>query len=160
MVHTVLDYFQPRSRCCSFHCSRCPIAIHTAENSSHYPRPSDRVHAGSFLTLKSMLCSQPPPVHGSHCTFDLVVVKDQVHSRRSCAVHTVLASMSRCRCLPSMWMSPSSTRRPPSSCLWTLQSCCRCQVMCLHLHHQPDSQLPLLNGPAGLVAVVRTYYHD
>jgi hypothetical protein len=31
-VHTVLDYFRPRSRCCSFPCSRRPIAIHTAVN--------------------------------------------------------------------------------------------------------------------------------
>jgi hypothetical protein len=33
------------------HCNRCPFAIHTAENSSHHPRPSDRVSAGGFSTL-------------------------------------------------------------------------------------------------------------
>jgi hypothetical protein len=32
-------------------------------------------------------------------------------------------------CLPSMWMSPSSTRQPPTSRSWTHRSCYRCTVL-------------------------------
>jgi hypothetical protein len=96
-VHTVLDYFRPRSRCCSL---QSPPVCDT--------------HCRKFLS---------PPAALRQGTrgriLDLVV--DDVHSRRPCAVHTVLdyfRPRSQCCSLQSLPVCDSHCRKflsPPAA---------------------------------------------